>query len=135
EARLHPVRAGRRPWRRRAAAGPRAAPPARGVRVARRRARVRPAPRPRVRGDRAARREPLAAGDGRPRPRDDLARRRPGPLRGAVAGAAHGGRGTYRFVVTANRYRVESAPFRVSPSTALTVRSVGPNKVTLDYPG
>ena len=43
--------------------------------------------------------------------------------------------GTYRFVVTANRYRIESAPFRVSPSTALTVRTVAPNKVSLDYPG
>jgi neutral ceramidase len=43
--------------------------------------------------------------------------------------------GTYRFVVTANRYRVSSTPFRVSPSTALTVRPAGPHKVTLDYPG
>src|SRR5436190_2811159 len=43
--------------------------------------------------------------------------------------------GSYRFVVTANRYRLESAPFRVSPSTALTVRTVAPNKVSLDYPG
>jgi neutral ceramidase len=33
--------------------------------------------------------------------------------------------GAYRFVVTANRYRLESAPFSVAPSTALTVRSLG----------
>jgi neutral ceramidase len=31
----------------------------------------------------------------------------------------------YRFAVTANRYRLASAPFAVSPSTALTVHSLG----------
>jgi len=42
--------------------------------------------------------------------------------------------GAYRFVVTANRYRLGSAPFRVSRSTALTVHPAGQNKVTIDYP-
>jgi hypothetical protein len=33
--------------------------------------------------------------------------------------------GTYRFVVTANRYGLTSAPFKVSPSSNLTTRIVG----------
>jgi neutral ceramidase len=43
--------------------------------------------------------------------------------------------GRYRFVVTANRYRLRSRPFRVVPSTQLMVRSLGgTGKMTLDYP-
>ena len=47
-------------------------------------------------------------------------------------------RGRYRFVVTANRYRLASAPFRVVASTSLTVRLVSRTAhralVALDYP-
>jgi neutral ceramidase len=43
--------------------------------------------------------------------------------------------GTYRFVVTANHYRLESAPFAVAASTALAVHQAAPDRVTLDYPG
>jgi hypothetical protein len=46
--------------------------------------------------------------------------------------------GTYRFAVTANRYGVRSAPFRVSPATTLRARIVGIARdradVALDYP-
>jgi neutral ceramidase len=46
--------------------------------------------------------------------------------------------GTYRFVVTANRYRLHSNPFRVGPTRALTVRPAdaapGRLAVTLGYP-
>jgi hypothetical protein len=46
--------------------------------------------------------------------------------------------GTYRFVVTANRYGLKSAPFRVSPARSLHVRIVGiagrKAKIALDYP-
>jgi hypothetical protein len=46
--------------------------------------------------------------------------------------------GTYRFVVTANRYRLESAPFAVVPSRALTVQHAdappGQVAVRLAYP-
>jgi hypothetical protein len=46
--------------------------------------------------------------------------------------------GTYRFVVTANRYRLQSSPFDVAPSSALTVaRGETSNAgvtLTLDYP-
>jgi hypothetical protein len=46
--------------------------------------------------------------------------------------------GTYRFLVTANRYRLASAPFPVAASSALEVRQVatapGRVAVTLDYP-
>jgi len=42
--------------------------------------------------------------------------------------------GAYRFVVTANRYRLESAPFTVAPSRALTVDRVGPTALRLAYP-
>jgi hypothetical protein len=42
--------------------------------------------------------------------------------------------GAYRFVVTANRYRLSSAPFHVARSTALTVHPAGKDQVTLDYP-
>jgi neutral ceramidase len=42
--------------------------------------------------------------------------------------------GRYRFVVRARRYRLDSKPFRVSPSTALTVHSLGGGRLTLDYP-
>jgi neutral ceramidase len=43
-------------------------------------------------------------------------------------------RGRYRFVVTANRYRLASKPFRVFRSKALVVRPLGGGRVTLDYP-
>jgi hypothetical protein len=42
--------------------------------------------------------------------------------------------GRYRFLVRARRYRLASKPFRVSPSTALIVHSLGGGRVTLDYP-
>jgi neutral ceramidase len=42
--------------------------------------------------------------------------------------------GRYRFVVTANAYRLVSSPFRVRPSTALTVHPAGGGRLTLDYP-
>jgi hypothetical protein len=46
--------------------------------------------------------------------------------------------GRYRFVITANRYRLESAPFRVGPSGALSVRLAGRRGsqalFALDYP-
>ncbi|MEA2458122.1 MAG: neutral ceramidase, partial [Thermoleophilaceae bacterium] len=42
--------------------------------------------------------------------------------------------GRYRFVVTANRYRLASAAFAVSASTALTVHPQGGGRLTLDYP-
>ena len=46
--------------------------------------------------------------------------------------------GTHRFVVTANRYRLESQPFRVAPATSLTARVIGTRRrtaiVALDYP-
>jgi hypothetical protein len=41
--------------------------------------------------------------------------------------------GRYRFVVTANRYKLTSAPFGVAPSRALTVERV-PGGVALAYP-
>jgi neutral ceramidase len=41
--------------------------------------------------------------------------------------------GAHRFVLRANRYRLTSRPFDVSPSTALAVRRTG-RAVTLDYP-
>ena len=41
--------------------------------------------------------------------------------------------GRYRLVVTANRYRLASRPFRVVPARTLTVRRVE-GGVTLDYP-
>ena len=41
--------------------------------------------------------------------------------------------GRYRLVVTANRYRLASRPFRVVPSRSLTVRRVE-GGITLDYP-
>ena len=49
-------------------------------------------------------------------------------------------RGSYRFVVTANRYRVESAPFAVRPTDRLSVlrlraRRKGRVVVRLAYPG
>jgi hypothetical protein len=47
-------------------------------------------------------------------------------------------RGKYRFVVTANRYGLQSAPFRVSPATSLKARIVAVAhrraRVALDYP-
>jgi neutral ceramidase len=47
-------------------------------------------------------------------------------------------RGTYRFVVHGNRYRLESTPFRVAPSDALTAQRVdaspGHVAVALGYP-
>lgn len=42
--------------------------------------------------------------------------------------------GRYRFVITARRYRLKSRSFRVRPSTALRVRSLGGHRLTLDYP-
>ncbi|TMK41701.1 MAG: hypothetical protein E6G56_02980 [Actinobacteria bacterium] len=47
--------------------------------------------------------------------------------------------GTYEFLVTANHYRLESAPFTVGPSSALSVARAGAPAgggltVTLDYP-
>jgi hypothetical protein len=46
--------------------------------------------------------------------------------------------GAHRFVVTANRYRLESQPFTVAPATNLTARVVGTGRrtalVALDYP-
>lgn len=46
--------------------------------------------------------------------------------------------GSYRFVVTANRYGLTSQPFRVSPATSLKARIVGISghlaRVALDYP-
>jgi hypothetical protein len=47
--------------------------------------------------------------------------------------------GTYEFLITANHYRLESAPFTVGPSSALSVaRAAAPAggglTVTLDYP-
>jgi hypothetical protein len=46
--------------------------------------------------------------------------------------------GTYRFAVTANRYGLKSAPFKVSPSTKLAARVVSiahhHARVALDYP-
>jgi hypothetical protein len=42
--------------------------------------------------------------------------------------------GRYRFVVTANRYRLPSSPFGVLRSTALRVQTVSPNRVALAYP-
>jgi hypothetical protein len=42
--------------------------------------------------------------------------------------------GRYRFVVTANRYRLASFPFGVLRSTALAVRPAGANRVALEYP-
>jgi neutral ceramidase len=41
--------------------------------------------------------------------------------------------GRYRMVVTANRYRLASRPFRVMPARSLTLRRVD-GGVTLDYP-
>jgi hypothetical protein len=47
--------------------------------------------------------------------------------------------GDYAFVVTANRYRLQSAPFHVTVSAAPVVRTAsaggGGVAVTLDYPG
>ncbi len=43
-------------------------------------------------------------------------------------------RGSYRFVVTANNYRLASRPFVVRPSTALRVDDKGGNRVRLAYP-
>jgi hypothetical protein len=42
--------------------------------------------------------------------------------------------GRYRFAITARRYRLTSSPFRVVPSTNITVHSLGGGRVTLDYP-
>jgi hypothetical protein len=42
--------------------------------------------------------------------------------------------GSYRFVITARRYRLASRRFRVVPSRALAVHPLGPGRVTLDYP-
>ncbi|HEX4734599.1 MAG TPA: neutral/alkaline non-lysosomal ceramidase N-terminal domain-containing protein [Thermoleophilaceae bacterium] len=46
--------------------------------------------------------------------------------------------GSYRFVITANRYGLKSSPFRVSPARSLHVRIVGIAKrrvrIALDYP-
>jgi neutral ceramidase len=47
-------------------------------------------------------------------------------------------RGTHRFVITANRYRLESAPFQVGETGTLRLRQVGTKAgyvaVELDYP-
>jgi hypothetical protein len=47
-------------------------------------------------------------------------------------------RGTHRFVITANRYRLESAPFQVGETDTLSLRQVGTKAgyvaVELDYP-
>jgi neutral ceramidase len=42
--------------------------------------------------------------------------------------------GRYRFVVTANRYRLASRSFRVRPSNALIVKALGGGRVSLSYP-
>jgi hypothetical protein len=42
--------------------------------------------------------------------------------------------GTYRLVVTATRYRLESQPFAVTPATSLRVEQVNGGTVRLDYP-
>ena len=42
--------------------------------------------------------------------------------------------GRYRFVVTGNRYRLASSPFGVLRSPNLTVRTLSPNRVALEYP-
>src|SRR3954447_24654674 len=42
--------------------------------------------------------------------------------------------GRYRFVVTANRYRLASFPFGVLRSTRLAVRAAGTGRVALEYP-
>jgi hypothetical protein len=42
--------------------------------------------------------------------------------------------GRYRFVVTANRYRLVSRAFRVTPSSALTLSREGVSGVRLAYP-
>lgn len=43
-------------------------------------------------------------------------------------------RGRYRFVVTANRYRVASRPFTVRPSRALRLQELGSGRVRITYP-
>ncbi|MEA2467340.1 MAG: neutral ceramidase [Thermoleophilaceae bacterium] len=48
--------------------------------------------------------------------------------------APSAGLGRYRFVVTARKYRLASRAFRVSPSRALTVHSLGGGRFRLDYP-
>ncbi len=42
--------------------------------------------------------------------------------------------GRYRFVVTANRYRLASRPFRVRPSRALRLEPLGSGRVRIAYP-
>lgn len=44
--------------------------------------------------------------------------------------------GQYEFVVSANHYRLESAPFAVDPTSALSVRRIGTSgaHLSLDYP-
>ncbi len=43
-------------------------------------------------------------------------------------------RGRYRFVVTANRYRLASSPFLVRPSRALRLQELGSGRVRITYP-
>ena len=42
--------------------------------------------------------------------------------------------GTYRFVVTANHYRLPSKPFVVVRSRALVLKDAGPGRVSVSYP-
>ena len=115
----------------------RAAPGAGGVRLAGRRARLRPAAGPRVRHRRAAGEE--AAGAATPTTsgcRSSGASRTTRSTRRSGRSRTPRRAGRYRFVVTGNRYRLESEAFRVARSDRLSVLRLpgSPVRVRLAYP-